>query len=144
GIGFLYVRESALDKIERPLIGYMEGSVEAFYPPNLPEGEYTPISYSLNNTAPGFFEPGTFDGSAVAAALLATSLNYVKSLGLANIEAHRQPMLKKLRDEVPRFGFTLVTPPESKGGNITFAKRDVGTGDFPKKLAAASVNVRFS
>jgi selenocysteine lyase/cysteine desulfurase len=144
GIGFLYARESTFDKIERPLIGYMEGGVEAFYPPNLPDGEYAPISYTLNKSAPGFFEPGTFGGSAVAAALLGTSLTYLKSLGLENIQAHRQPMLKRLRDEVPRFGFRLVTPPESKGGNITFAKKDVGTSDLPKKLTAANVNVRFS
>jgi selenocysteine lyase/cysteine desulfurase len=144
GIGFLYVRESVLDKIERPVIGYMEGGVEAFYPPNLPDGEYSPITYTLNKSAPGMFEPGTFGGSSTAAALLAASLNYVKSLGLDNIQAHRQPLLKKLREEVPRFGFTLVTPPESTGGNITFAKKDVYQSDIPKKLAAANVNVRFS
>jgi selenocysteine lyase/cysteine desulfurase len=144
GIGFLYARESVLDKIERPLIGYMEGGVEAFYPPNLPDAEYAPISYTLNKNTPGMFEPGTFGGSAVAAALLASSLTYVKSLGLENIEAYRQPMLKKLRDEVPRFGFALMTPAGSKGGNITFAKKDVGTSDLPKKLTAANVNVRFS
>jgi selenocysteine lyase/cysteine desulfurase len=144
GIGFLYARESALDKIERPLIGYMEGDVDAFYPPTLPDAEYSAIAYTLNKSTPGMFEPGTFGGSAVAAALLATSLNYVKSLGLENIQAHRQPMLEKLRREVPRFGLALVTPPESKGGNITFAKKDVGTSDVPKKLAAAKVNVRFS
>lgn len=144
GIGFLYVRESVLDKIERPVIGYMEGGVEAFYPPNLAEGEYTPISYTLNKTAPGLFEPGTFGGSAVAASLLAASLNYVKSLGVENIKAYRQPMLKKLKQEVPRFGFTLVTPLESTGGNITFAKKDVNLSDFPKRLQAANVNVRFS
>jgi selenocysteine lyase/cysteine desulfurase len=144
GIGFLYARESAQGKIERPLIGYMEGDVDAFYPPNLPDAEYVPITYTLNKSAPGMFEPGTFGGSAVAAALLASSLNYVKALGVENIKAHRQPMLKKLRQEVPRFGFALVTPPEATGGSITFAKKDVGASDLPKKLAAAKVNVRFS
>jgi selenocysteine lyase/cysteine desulfurase len=144
GIGFLYARESAQDKIERPLIGYMEGDVEAFYPPNLPDGEYVPITYTLNRSAPGMFEPGTFGNGNVAAALLASSLNYVKSLGLENIKAHRQPMLRKLRQEVPRFGLTLVTPPESTGGTITFAKKDVGTSDLPRKLTIAKVNVRFS
>jgi selenocysteine lyase/cysteine desulfurase len=144
GIGFLYARESVQDKIERPLIGYMEGGVEAFYPPNLPDSEYVPITYTLIKSAPGMFEPGTFGGGNVAAALLASSLNYVKSLGVENIKAHRQPMLKKLRQEVPRFGFTLVTPAESTGGNITFAKKDVGTSDLPRKLTAAKVNVRFS
>jgi selenocysteine lyase/cysteine desulfurase len=144
GIGFFYARESVLDKIERPLIGYMEGDVDAFYPPSLPDGAYAPITYTLNKTAPGFFEPGTFGGSAMAAALLAASLTYVKSLGLENIRAYRQPMLKKLREEVPRFGFTLVTPPESTGGSITFARKNVDASDFPKRLAAAKVNVRFS
>jgi selenocysteine lyase/cysteine desulfurase len=144
GIGFFYARESVLDKIERPLIGYMEGDVDAFYPPNLPEGEYAPIKYALNKTTPGFFEPGTFGGSAAAAALLGASLTYVKSLGLENIRAYRQPMLKKLREEVPRFGFTLVTPPTSTGGTITFAKKNVSLSELPKKLAAANVNVRFS
>ena len=144
GIGFLYVRESALGRIERPVIGYMEGDVDAFYPPDLPEGAYAPISYSLNKSAAGSFEPGTFGGSAAAAALLAASLTYIKSLGLANIQAHRLPMLRKLEREVPRLGFTLMTPPNSTAGVITFAKRNVESSDIPRKLQAAKVNVRFS
>lgn len=144
GIGFLYVRESALGKIERPVIGYMEGDVDAYYPPNLPGGAYAPITYSLNKSAAGSFEPGTFGGSAAAAALLAASLMYIKSLGLANVQAHRQPMLRKLEREVPRLGFTLMTPPNSTAGVITFAKRNIESSDIPKKLQAAKVNVRFS
>ena len=56
------------------------------------------------------------------------------------------PLLRKLHAEVPKLkhGFVAVTPPESTGGVITFAKQDVGRGDLPRKLQAARVNVRFS
>jgi selenocysteine lyase/cysteine desulfurase len=145
GVGFLYAREDVMRKLDRPVVGYMEGDVETYYPPNLPSGIYTPVSYNFEKTAKGLFEPGTsgFVGSAVSAALLTASLNYVKGLGLANIKAHRQPLLKKLRSEVPRLGFKLVTPPEATAGNITFAKRDISRSGLPEKLNAAKINVRF-
>jgi selenocysteine lyase/cysteine desulfurase len=146
GVGFLYTRRQLIEKLDRPMVGYYEGSVEAFYPPDLPSGSYTPVSYQLDKTAAGLYEPGTsgYSGNAVSASLLAASLSYIKQLGLENIKAHRQPLLKRLREEVPRFGFTLVTPPESTGGNITFAKHDVYKSGLREKLAAASVSVRFS
>jgi selenocysteine lyase/cysteine desulfurase len=146
GMGFLYAREDVLPKIQRPVIGYMQASrMEGFYPPNLPAGEYTPVDYALNNTAAGMFESGTLaGGSAVNQALLGASLRYVRDLGLAIIQAHRQPLLKRLRDEVPRFGFTCVTPPGSTGGNITFSYPNVNQSPYPQKLQAAKVNVRFS
>jgi selenocysteine lyase/cysteine desulfurase len=65
-------------------------------------------------------------------------------LGLENIQAHRAPLLRKLQQEVPRFGFTPVTPPEATGGNVTFAKKDVHQTDLPKKLESMKVNIRFS
>jgi selenocysteine lyase/cysteine desulfurase len=146
GMGFLYAREDVLPKIRRPVIGYIQASrMEGFYPPNLPAGEYTPVDYALNNTAAGMFESGTLaSGSSVNQALLGASLRYVKDLGVANIQMHRQPLLKRLRDEVPRFGFTCVTPPDATGGNITFAYQNVNQSPFPQKLQAAKVNVRFS
>ncbi|MGH9884880.1 MAG: aminotransferase class V-fold PLP-dependent enzyme, partial [bacterium] len=68
----------------------------------------------------------------------------VKELGVANIHAHRQPLIKKLQQEVPRFGFIPVTPPESTGGIVTFAMKNLSDTEFPKKLQAAKVNVRLS
>jgi selenocysteine lyase/cysteine desulfurase len=146
GVGFLYTRKDVLNKLDRPVLGYMEGDIEANYPPYLPSGPYVPVQYSFGTTAGGFYEPGTsgFVGSAVSASLLEASLRYIKELGLENIKAHRQPLLKKLREEVPRHGFRLVTPTEATGGNITFAKHDVYKSGLPERLTAAKVNVRFS
>lgn len=146
GLGFLYVRRDVQRKLDRPVVGYMEGDVRAFYPPQLPAGPYVPVSYNLETSASGMFEPGTsgFIGSAVSAALLSASLQYIRKLGLENIQAHRLPLLKKLRAEVPRFGFTSVTPADAGGGLLTFAKKDVYKSGLPEKLQAAGVNVRFS
>jgi selenocysteine lyase/cysteine desulfurase len=144
GIGFFYAREGVLDKLERPIIGYYEADdLEAFYPPNLPVGEYRPVAYRFGQGTRSLFEPGTLSGGTNVA-LIAASLNYIKTLGLENIQAHRAPLLRKLQQEVPRFGFTPVTPPEATGGNVTFAKKDVHQTDLPKKLESMKVNIRFS
>jgi selenocysteine lyase/cysteine desulfurase len=146
GLGFLYVRQDVQRKLDRPVVGYMEGDVRAYYPPELAAGPYVPVSYHLDASASGMFEPGTsgFIGSAVSAALLSASLQYIRQLGLENIQAHRLPLMKRLREEVPRFGFKSVTPADATGGLITFAKKDVYQSGLPQKLRAAGVNVRFS
>lgn len=145
GIGFLYAREGVLDTLPRPVAGYYQASkLDAFYPPNLPAGEYAPIAYELQQSAAGYFETGALTGSvAINVALLAASLTYVRDLGVANIQAHRQPLIKKLQQEVPRLGFTPVTPPGSTGGNVTFVKPNIGQSEIPRRLQAAKVNVRL-
>jgi selenocysteine lyase/cysteine desulfurase len=146
GIGFLYARDDLFDKIRRPVMGYYQAQdLEAFYPPNLPAADYLPIAYTLQPTAAGLFESGTLTGGpAINIALLTASLSYIKELGVANIQAHRLPMIRKLQQEVPRLGFTAVTPPESTAGVVTFARTNVGQSDLPRKLQAARVNVRLS
>jgi selenocysteine lyase/cysteine desulfurase len=65
-------------------------------------------------------------------------------VGVANIQAYRKPMMQKLRDEVPRHGFTCVTPPQSTASIITFARKGLGASDIPARLARARVNVRMT
>ncbi len=146
GLGFLYAKGSAMEKVERPVHGYYQSSdIEANYPPYLPPGPYEPVKYTLDKTATGMFETGSLKGSVeVNLALLQDSLNYVTVLGPANIRAHRLPLIKKLQDEMPRLGFTAVTPREGTASLVTFAKRDVGSSDIPRRLEAAKVNVRIA
>lgn len=60
-------------------------------------------SWQLSPDATGHFEVGT---QAIGAAqVLAESLPYIRSLGVENIHSHPQPLLKKLREEIPRLGF---------------------------------------
>ena len=146
GLGFLYASTAALDRIERPVHGYYQcADIDANYPPHLPPGAYEPVSYTLNKTATGFFETGSLKGDVeVGLTLLASSLGYVMSLSPENIRAHRMPMLQRLQDEVPRFGFTPVTPRSSTASVVTFARKDVGASDIPRRLEAAKVNVRIA
>jgi selenocysteine lyase/cysteine desulfurase len=145
GLGFLYAREEVWDRITRPVVGYYQASsIEPAYPP-LASGAYEPVHYAFNRSAAGFFEMGSLTGSAEAGvALLATSLAYVHSLGIANIQAHRLPLIRRLQQEVPRFGFTAMTPADSTAGNVTFARALLLESDIPRRLAAAQVQVRLA
>jgi len=69
-------------------------------------------------------------------------LPYIQQLGVAEIERYRQPMLKRLQEEMPRLGFTPATPPDSTSPIVTFASKD--TREAARKLEAAKVNVRVA
>ncbi|MBI3792639.1 MAG: aminotransferase class V-fold PLP-dependent enzyme [Gemmatimonadetes bacterium] len=146
GLGFLYVREALLDRIERPVVGYYQApDLEQAFPPFWDMRTYEPVTYSFTRSAAGFFEMGALTGSAeVGVALLGASLAYVQALGPARIQSHRLPLIRRLQAEMPRLGFTAVTPASSTGALVTFAKANVGTGDVARRLAAAKVNVRIA
>ena len=142
GLGFLYAREELLERIRRPLIGYYEADDMTGHEPPFDTLAAEPVSWTLKRDATGHFEAGSIGGALGAG--LAASLAYVKDLGVANIQAYRQPMIEKLRAEVPRLGFTCVTPPQSTASIITFARKGVGTSDIPKRLDRARVSVRIA
>jgi selenocysteine lyase/cysteine desulfurase len=77
-------------------------------------------------------------------ALLRASLEYVLALGPAAIQAHRVPLIRHLQREMPRLGYTNVTPLDSTAALVTFARTNVGESDVPRRLAAAKVNVRVA
>ena len=141
GLGFLFVKESLLDKvIERTQYGYYQAQeLESHFLPGDTPGA-APYSWQFSPDATGHFEVGT---QAIGAAqVLAESLPYIRSLGVENIQAHRQPLLKKLREEMPRLGFEPLTPPESTSALISFVVRS--PEEVRKRLAKAQVNVRVS
>lgn len=145
GLGFLYASEDALARIERPVVGYYQApNLDANYPPHIPEGVYRPVEYSYGErTAQSVFEMSTLTGSVMAnLATLDASLAYVQQLGPANIRAHRMPLIKRLQDEVPRLGFTPVTPRGATSGNVTFARKGLAASDLTSRLTAARINVR--
>ena len=141
GLGFVYASESAREQIKRSQWGYHSAaSMTEHVPPFDPLADQAPVSWTLSNDATGTFEVGSIGGSVQAS--VAASLAYIQELGVDTIQAYRQPLLKRLRDEMPRLGFTLVTPPESTSPIITFATKDGAAVE--KKLQAANVNARVS
>ena len=142
GLGFLYARDDLLERIRRPLIGYYQADDMSGHEPPFGSAASEPVSWTLKHDATGHFEAGSIAGALGAG--LAASLAYVKEVGVANIQAYRQPMIQKLRAEVPRLGFTCVTPPQSTASIITFARKGLGASDIPAKLDRARVNVRIA
>jgi selenocysteine lyase/cysteine desulfurase len=141
GLGFLFVKEGLLDRVlHRSQYGYYQAStMESHFLPGDPPGAGA-YTFALESNASGHFETGT---PAIGAAhVLAQSLPYIRALGVENIHAHRQPMLKRLHEEMPRLGFDPLTPPESTSALISFAVKDHKA--VRERLQKASVNARVS
>jgi selenocysteine lyase/cysteine desulfurase len=141
GLGFLFVREELLGRVIRRTHWSYESAADTDmhlspYDPQSP----TVVTWTPGTAASRYFELGTM-GNGVAAALR-VSLPYIQQLGVENIQAWRQPMLKKLQAEMPRLGFRPQTPPESTSPIVTFAHKDPDT--INKKLQTAGVSVRVA
>jgi selenocysteine lyase/cysteine desulfurase len=93
----------------------------------------------LGTDASAHFEAGSNAYSPMAA--LSFSLPYIQRLGVDTIEAHRQPMLEKLRKELPRFGFQPITPPGTRSALITFTVKE--RQPVLERLQKAKINVRL-
>jgi selenocysteine lyase/cysteine desulfurase len=141
GLAFFYVREDLLGRIvKRPHWSYRSAAdVDIHLSPFDPESP-KPVTWTPRTDASGYFELGTIANAVVAA--LSVSLPYVQRLGVEAIERYRQPMLKRLQDEMPRLGFTPATPRGSTSPIVTFASRD--TRPAARKLEAAKVAVRVA
>jgi len=141
GLGFLFVKQDLLDRVlERTQYGYYQASsMESHFLPGDPPGP-SAYTFALDNNASGHFEVGT---DAIGTAhVLAQSLPYIRRLGVENIHAHRQPLLKRLHQEMPRLGFEPLTPPESTSALVTFAIKDYKS--VQQRLQKMSVNARVS
>jgi selenocysteine lyase/cysteine desulfurase len=137
GLGFLYVREDRLDRIQRSQYGFRQLAQMQYHVfPHDPPGE-TVMDWKQLSGAAGRFEVGTI--SNTTAACVNYSLNYIQQLGVENIQAHRKPLLLRLQKEMPRLGFKPMTPDESASPIVTFAKKDAG--DLAAKLKRANVDI---
>jgi selenocysteine lyase/cysteine desulfurase len=141
GLAFFFVREDLLGRVfRRPHWSYDSASnAEIHISPFDPESPKA-VTYTPGNDAAGYVQLGT-TASAIAAAL-AVSVPYISALGVANIQNHRIPMLRKLQAEMPRLGFVAQTPLDSTSPIVTFALKDGAA--INRKLEAAKVNVRVA
>jgi selenocysteine lyase/cysteine desulfurase len=139
GLGFLYAKEELLDRVvHRSQRGYHSSRDIAthFLPYDPPAA--TPFTWELGNDASAIFEVGSNAWGPINA--LGQSLPYIAQLGVANIEAWRQPLLGRLRAEMPRLGFEPVTPAGTKSALLSFTFKD--RAPIVEKLRKANVNVR--
>jgi selenocysteine lyase/cysteine desulfurase len=139
GLGFLYAKEELLDRVvHRSQRGYHSSrDIATHFLPYDPPAP-TPFTWELGRDASAFFETGSNAWGPMNA--LGQSLPYIAQLGVANIEAWRQPLLARLREEMPRLGFEPVTPPGTRSALITFTFKD--RVPVVERLRKANVNVR--
>jgi selenocysteine lyase/cysteine desulfurase len=140
GLGFLYVREELIGRVvRRTQTGYHSVSSYAthFLPSDAPGPE--PFTWTLGTSAGAHYEVGSIAGSARAA--LSASIPYLRGLDPGRIQAHRQPLLRRLRDELPRLGFVCVTPQGSTSPIITFATERTDVAD---RFARLGVDARVA
>jgi len=137
GLGFLYVREDRLDRIERSQYGFRQlAQVQYHVFPYDPPGEAV-MDWTQASGAGGRFEVGTVSNTTVAC--LNYSLDYILQLGVEAIQAHRQPLLRRLQQEMPRLGFEAMTPPETTSPIVTFAKKE--TAEISQRLKRAQIDI---
>jgi selenocysteine lyase/cysteine desulfurase len=137
GLGFLYVRQDLLDRLPRTQYGFRQLSkVEYHVFPHDPPGD-TVMDWTPSPSAGGHFEVGTVANPV--AACVSHSIDYILKLGVANIQAHRQPLLRRLQSKLPRLGFQPMTPEASTSPIVTFAKSD--TADVSVRLRRANIDV---
>lgn len=140
GAGFLYAREELLPRIRRSQHGYHSVTrMATHFLPYDPPGQ-APFSWELGADASATFEVGSYAYAPLAA--LSVSLPYIRSLGVERIEAHRQPLLERLRKEMPRLGFEPITPAGTKSALITFLVKD--RQPVFERLQKANINVRLA
>ena len=70
--------------------------------------------YAFADSAEGHFAHGTYAHMVVA--LLGHSLDYIayQGLGVPAIQAHAQTLIDHFKEELPRLGYTLMTPKDMK------------------------------
>lgn len=138
GAGFLYCREELLGQvIRRPQVGYQQADTTMHYLPTDPPADQ-PVTWTLHTGATGYFEVGTCSQAGVNA--LSVSIPYLERLGVDQIQARRQPLLRRLHQEMPRLGFTPITPAESTSALIAFTSPGA-EARYAERLRKANVVV---
>ncbi|MFN8814099.1 MAG: aminotransferase class V-fold PLP-dependent enzyme [Acidobacteriota bacterium] len=138
GMGLLYAKKAHLGgRIGRALHGYRQAHTTYHLLPHEGQGESF-IEFEAGRDAAGYFEVSSM--ATVVAAGVGHSLGYLLGVGVENIARHREPLMKKLRREMPGLGFACLTPEEARGPILAIAKKDAGA-KHGARLKAAKVDV---
>src|SRR5882757_9684616 len=124
GTAFLYVRPDRLPQLKRVQVGWRQVKAHTshflpFDPPGPVIGEW-----QLGTDTASVFEVSTPSWSALAT--IVGSLNYIHSIGVEAIARHREPLLRRLQEELPNHGFGQLTSPDFQGSYVVFSYEGPG------------------
>jgi len=120
GTAFLYVRKASQARIEPPFYHWSQFSTlptTHMYPFDTPANEIVD-SYTPKSGAAGMFSMG-YTPNQAALAGLEYSLPYIMNIGVADIQAHVQPLMTRLKRELAGRGYTLLTPLDTRSPIVT-------------------------
>jgi selenocysteine lyase/cysteine desulfurase len=137
GVAFLYVRPDRLERLQQVEIGWRSIKDEVrhvlpFDPPGPAIGDW-----KMGTDTASRFEVGTPAWGALGAAV--SSIGYIRGIGVETIQRYRQPMIDRLQAEMPKLGFTQITP-KSRGPIVAYAYRGAGA-KFGPVLKKAQITV---
>lgn len=141
GLGLLYVRRDRLAEIRRPWFGHNQlAKMRTLGFPNPQAGEQL-TDYEHLDSALGYFAMGT--QANVVASQLDYSLDYLLSVGVARIQAYRQPLIDRLQDKLPAMGYAPITPRDSRTALVSF-RHDGNVQSLHRKLDAHKITISVS
>lgn len=141
GLGFLYVRKDVLPRLTRQNWGYygIASFTSHVYPLDPPGA--TVADYAFRDDASGAFAIGTHAHTVIAQ--LHHSLDWIAQIGVEAIQRHAQALLAHVREELPRRGYRLLTPPEARTPLLAVELRDARKL-LSEPLKAAGVRIALS
>ncbi|MGD2133441.1 MAG: aminotransferase class V-fold PLP-dependent enzyme [Maricaulaceae bacterium] len=143
GLGFMFARADIIPELRRPQAGYYQvAAIQTHLYPHDPPGD-TFAETRARDDAEGLFAMGTT--AHTVAAHLRYSLGYIHRVGVERIQAYRQPLLDRVKREVPAINptFEPLTPDDCRSSMVAFAYEDARQklgGHFRE----AGVEVSFS
>lgn len=140
GLGFVYARPEARERLRRQRFGYYGvASFQSHVYPFDPPGRNV-VDFTMQDNATGYFATGTY--SHATAILLDRSLAYLLELGVDRVNGHAQSLTNRLKAELPRLGYAMVTPPESRAPIVTCVFENARS--LAPRLEAAKVKLTVS
>ncbi|MFN7920503.1 MAG: aminotransferase class V-fold PLP-dependent enzyme [Bryobacteraceae bacterium] len=139
GLGFLYAREDLIGKVaKRFQFGDRQFNDFQYHIfPNDPAGP-RPATWETRSGAGGHFEVGNI--ATVVAAGHAENLRFILDLGVDRIQAHAKPMVERLRKELPKLGYPLMTPADTPTPTTSFVVAD--QAKLTAKMKRANIDVK--
>ncbi len=122
GTAFLYVRKASQARMRPPYSHWTQFTTlptTHMYPFDTPASEIVD-TYTPKPGAPGMFSMN-YEPNHATLAGLEYSLPYILNIGAANIQAHAQPLISRLKEELARRGYPLLTPVDARSPIVTVA-----------------------
>lgn len=140
GVGFLYSREGLLEELlQRTQLGVRQvtGAQNRLFANDLGP-EATTSQVSLGKSL--YLEVGTVSQTVLVA--LGYSLPLIRRIGVDTIQRYNASLLAKVRQEMPRLGYKLATPEDSRGPIVSYSYPSEKRQAIAAKLKDARVEVK--